>query len=293
MRARLRQTAVLAGIAVAAPALAMVGFGCGEDDVSPDTVAQAADRTVEAGGSKVVLTGSIEGEGIPRIPFSGDGAMDAKGQRGELKLRFSKPGGAGGGDKFVIEETFDRQVIYMRSPLLRPGLPGGKEWLKIDLRRATRELGADVGQLGGVGQDNPTNSLRTLRAVSGDVEKLGEEKVRGVSTTGYKATIDLRRYPKLVPARERREAQTAVERLVRLSGTATVPVEVWIDKKGLLRRERLTYSFKSPQGGRLKTRLQLELFDFGTPVDVDTPAPAEVYDATRLAAREIRKQSER
>ena len=50
-----------------------------------------------------------------------------------------------------------------------------------------------------------------LRAVSEEVEELGTEDVRGVETTHYRTTVDLRRYPDLVPPDRRELARRSIE----------------------------------------------------------------------------------
>ena len=42
-----------------------------------------------------------------------------------------------------------------------------------------------------------------LKAVSGSIEAVGSEEIRGVETSHYKATIDTAKIEKLIPAAQR------------------------------------------------------------------------------------------
>jgi hypothetical protein len=60
-----------------------------------------------------------------------------------------------------------------------------------------------------------------------------------------------------------------------------IPVDVWVDADNLLRR--MTMSFSMTEGPQEAAgTLRLELFDYGKPVTVDTPAAADVVDALSL-----------
>jgi hypothetical protein len=285
---------ILGGVTVAAMLLAT---GCGGEDlssdVSPDAVAQAASHTAKKGSYKIDFTGSIAGSGLPKkLPYTGHGAIDGKRRVGELSLDFSKAGGLGAAldpSKLRIDEVFDGLVIYMRSPLFANKLPGGKHWLRLDIKSFAKQTGA--GPLAGVGDQDPSQSLDLLRAVSGKLEKKGRQTIRGIPTTHYRATVDLRRYPRLVPRSKRRQAAAGAQRLIKLVGTSKFPVDVWVDENKLVRREALSFSFRAPGSGRLHLNQQVDLHDFGTPVGVQVPRRNDTFDATKLAGDQLRKQS--
>ena len=69
-----------------------------------------------------------------------------------------------------------------------------------------------------------------------------------------------------------------------MAGLSTVPLEVWIDEDGLVRRLTQTWNQKLPDGaGRMETKLTMDLYDFGPRVEVDPPPSNKVFDATALA----------
>jgi hypothetical protein len=158
----------------------------------------------------------------------------------------------------------DDTVLYMRFPVLAGG-GSGKPWLKMDLENLSRQAGTPLEQFGQLSQGDPTQTLKYLRA-AGDFEALGSDRVRGIETTHYKGTIDLRKVLGEVDGPQ----QEQLERLLDQSGVSTVPAEAWIDGEGYLRK--LT-----------ALGLTMELYDFGAPVALDLPSEDEVTDLTELA----------
>ena len=62
---------------------------------------------------------------------------------------------------------------------------------------------------------------------------------------------------------------------------ADVPIDVWVDDEGLLRKYEIEVDLE--QGGqKLSTFVGLELFDYGEPVDVDLPDASDVADPSAL-----------
>jgi outer membrane lipoprotein-sorting protein len=98
-----------------------------------------------------------------------------------------------------------------------------------------------------LGQADPAELLQYLRS-SSKVEKRGTATVRGVQTTHYIARIQ----PK--------QLKTAV------------PVDVWVDNSGLVRR--LTVQLQ-------QVKASLDLFDFGN-VSIDVPASSDTVDLSNM-----------
>ena len=270
---------------------------CGKDDISVDPVAEAATKTTGLASSRIAVNATIEAPGLPGpVPFTVTGVVDNRTQRGHFDVDFSRFAALGDGRlgkprDFRGEMVFADVVLYMRVPLFERALPGGKEWLRVDLRKAGREVGLDLGQLSQLGQNDPSQSLRYLRAVSGDTKRFGTERVRGVPTTRYRATIDLRKYPSIVAPDQRARARASVDRLIELSGTRSVPTEVWVDDRRTVRRLRQSYAMKATPGSaqRARTTQTIEFFDFGVEVDVEPPPREEVVDFTDLTRRADRR----
>jgi hypothetical protein len=98
-----------------------------------------------------------------------------------------------------------------------------------------------------LGAADPAQLLQDLRS-STKVEKLGTATVRGVKTTHYVARV----HPKQL--------------------AATVPVDVWVDSAGLVRR--LTVQLQ-------QVKASLDLFDFGN-VSIDVPASSDTVDLSNM-----------
>ena len=270
--------AVVAALAVGGVLL----FGGGKDTVPLSTVANAAEATNRAGGFKLTIDGSYDLPGGGNaLPMKGSGALDPQRRRG--RLAFDSAGALGGGGK--IEQIFEGDVIYMRTPAAAQQLGAKKPWLRVDVKQAGQALGIDPARLGQLGGNDPRQMLDQIRSVSGDVEKLGSEKVRGVDTTKYRADVDIRRYPDRLPPAQREQARVAVEKLVQQTGSGTYPMTLWIGDDKLVRRVRIEYDFDLPgQEEKAEFSMTMEFFDFGAPVDVSPPPAKDVQDLGELAA---------
>jgi LppX_LprAFG lipoprotein len=267
-------------LALLALTLAALPLACGGDDLSPKAaVAEAATKTADAGSARVSFNGEMTG--VPGGPLEIRGEGEFEGQRGRITFDMSDfaaaSGGLFGGE---MEMVMDGLVIYMKFPSeLAAQLPGGKPWLKMDLKEAGKELGIDFEDLMQFQQADPTQSLRYLLGASDDFEEVGSEEVRGVATTHYRGTVDLRKVAELAPE----EVRTTYERVIALAGVTELPFEVWVDEEGLARRMKYEQPLPSGSGGQKSTMaLTMEMYDFGVQVDVEPPPSDQVIDMQKL-----------
>src|SRR4051812_4291588 len=223
---------VLAAIAAALAVLA----GCGQGErrtVPVSELAAAVDQTRAAPSQRVHMDMTMSAPGLDKpIHFTGDGAIENKTRSGRLTLDMSEltafTGGTPQAGDGIMEELIDGFTVYMRWPPFSKQIGTDKEWVKLDLQKAGEQQGFDIGALaGGGGGGDPTQQLDQLRAASGGVEVVGEEKVRGADTTHYKASVDLERYPD-VAAGDPERVRRSVDRLIELTGQKKIPTEVWI-----------------------------------------------------------------
>ncbi|MEX2293710.1 MAG: hypothetical protein WD691_07960 [Acidimicrobiales bacterium] len=137
--------------------------------------------------------------------------------------------------RVIIHDT----TAYVRIPMLHE-LTGEPGWLSLS--------STELGERGSVGFAatalNPVRLVDTLRGVVGDVQEVGREEVRGVSTTHVTSTL--------------------------LTGQS---MDVWVDAEQLVRRLRVVVDDTSSELGIVTTTV--ELFDFGATVDIDVPGPGE------------------
>jgi hypothetical protein len=286
--------------------LAMIGLpvavvataGCGANQISSAPIADAAQTTIETGGARVAFTGSVTTAKGEKSSFTGGGIESLKAERGSLRLDMSQlpraatdPAGRKP-SQLYLREIFDYPTVYFSSPLFKSELPKDKKWIRFDLRKLLRaQFGADFGQLPGPQGTDPSKTLQYLRAI-GHVRKVGRERVRGVETTHYSGTQDLNKVPTLAPPKQQSQVKAAIERLIKSTGgKAELPVDVWIDKKGFVRRLRLTYSVEASPGQTTRIEQTIELYDFGVRVSVPLPPQSQVKDVTGSVSSELRKQS--
>ena len=213
-------------------AAVLVIAGCGGLSAN-QVLSGAQERTA----SFETLRFSVEGS-AGDYRFAGQGALDNRARRSQLSVDFGAQGTA--------ELVLDGSVLYARIDGLQHVPPLPTPWVSADLETLGELLGDRLGELTEWVEDGPSRVLEQLRAV-GEVEELGPEQVRGVETTRYRA-------------------------LVRLPGAPadrTVPVDVWIDGDGLVRRLRAAH-------GEPAATVTLELYDFGADVAIEPPAPQQV-----------------
>jgi hypothetical protein len=258
-------------------ALVLAACGSGGGDPSED-VAQAATKT-NGVKSYAVSTSTTMNVADKPVTFTGAGAFDVKQRRGKLSLdlRNFAEVGQNLGTVTMVLNGFD---LYLRMPFLRSVAPQLKPWLKVNLQQAGRAQGLDLSAFLQLGQGgDPTQSLQYLRGAS-DVKKKGSEKVRGVDTTHYEMTVDLRKVADKAPQQLRARLRNATSQIIQITGQRKIPVEVWVDDQGLVRR--FVQTQKIPiQGKRTDMKLRMELFDFGTAVSAAPPPASQVTDLSR------------
>jgi len=211
--------------------------------------------------------------------FTADGAFDFSGRSGTLRMDLSSMGLPG--VRGAIDVRLVDGVLYMdmgslvadASPAEREAL-GGKRWVKLDLSQLGGAAGANG--FGGLGSSDPTSALDSLRGAGSDVHEVGHETLRGVDTTHYRAQIDLSKALDEVPPSQRARVSKSLQAL----GTGTVPADVWIDGQGRVRK--LAMDLNASVGRQHVGTITMELFDFGTPVDVQAPPADQTFDLQSL-----------
>jgi hypothetical protein len=247
--------------AVALLLLALPLAACGgtSDVASLDLVAQAADKTTNVAGAHLQMSARIAGQG-ESVAFSGPGEIADHGKK--LHMRLTLPAsalGAGrkGSAKFEIVSAND--VYYLRGGPFEQIAPG--KWVKVKSNDPNFNLG----------QDDPSQMLEYLRATS-NVKEVGKGTVRGVDTTHYSARLQLDKVADSVSP----DAARALKQATKTLGTKEIPMDVWVDGDGLVRRVNMNWH---PKGGSFV--MSLDLFDFGD-VNVDVPADSDTVDLSNL-----------
>jgi hypothetical protein len=284
-----RAAAVAAGFAVAATAA--VTAGCGGSSSSAlqvDPVAAAATKTQSAGAAHVRFGIVMQRQGRV-VRLHGAGAIDGTSAEMSFKLGSllgqagpaaeSIPSGIraklshGSMKEIALEENGD-YVIYMRLGSLSSQLPGGMQWIKLDVSKLGKSAGVDLSKLMSGSELQPTDLLSMLKAEGATVHKLGTATIDGVATTQYHVTID---------AAKALQSKGLTGPLLNNAAAQmkTVSETVWIDKDGLVRRVALGYT--APQADAPKMHMTMDISDYGAPVTIAAPPSSQVFDATQFA----------
>ena len=275
--------------------LVPLAASCSNDTLAVDPVARAAETTSKADTMHMTMTMRMTAPGLASSTMTADGAFDNTARRGSMTLDMSDfarqiPGGNALADPKLWrgEEVFDfstSPVLYMRFPFMTKALPSSKPWIRIDMQKLGEQAGLDFGALMQSGQSNPAQQLDYLRSVSGDLEELGKQTVGGVETTHYRGTVDLNDYVKLVPRDQRESVRKTIEQVEKsMGGRSTYPVDVWVDSSDRVRRMAFDMKSVTPQG-TVTMAMQMDLSDFGAPVNIKLPSSSQTMDFSELTGK--------
>jgi hypothetical protein len=241
--------------------LALAVAGCGGHSASApkptNAIERAALKTSQAGSMHADFT--ISGTGVQG---SGSGVFNGGGNRsGQLSMNITASG-----QQLSIDSVIDGNTIYLRSPAITRQLPGGKQWVKLDLDKAAKQNNSSLNGLLNA-NPSPSGPLSYLLG-STVVKKVGSDKVRGVATSRYQVTVDLNRAADNISGAER----DALKQAIKAGGSSTQLLDVWTDDQGYVRKVQ----YQAP--GASKSTLTMELHDFGSPVSISDPPTNQVVD---------------
>ncbi|MET8812710.1 hypothetical protein ABZW47_11940 [Streptomyces sp. NPDC004549] len=278
-----RRTALAAAVAAALSGIAACGA---QDDgkggkashdvvpVSPIAALRAADKSTDRAESAKVRSTMSLGK---LMDTSADGVLAwGDGMRGEMTITYTggdmaelmrKAGSASSEARYLPDAFYSR----MSDAFARQN--SGKHWVRYGY--------ADLAKLGGRGstaylQDqvrhsSPNQSVKLLLA-SGDVKKVGEEKVDGTATTHYAGTVD-------IAALARKNSGLTASQLSELkseltqAGVTTETIDVWLDGKNLLVKK--VERAKTANGTMVSTA---HYSDYGVKVTAEAPAAGDTKD---------------
>jgi hypothetical protein len=282
-----RTAGIAAALAIAAVAAVTAGCGGGRSSaVALDPVAAAATKTQNAGVAKMRLHIALktpQSRGTT-IHVEGTGAID--GTNSELSLglgRLLLQGGAGlplgipsselrhaTVKEIAVEQNGD-YVVYLSLGPLSSQLPGGKQWIELDLSKLGKSAGLDLSKLMSGAQFQPGDLLSMAKSEGAKVHKVGPATIDGTATTHYRVSID--------PATALKASGLASPSLAGAAGQMkTVTENVWIGKDGLLRRIQSSYA-----ADKSHFALTMDLYDYGAHVAIAAPPSSATYDITQLA----------
>jgi hypothetical protein len=285
MRSTLVRGAVFAGAWLAAAALVA---GCGgaagsggQGGAGPHTIAglqpfvvarQAPDVTRAAGSARVEANMRMDLSGTTG-DIRSTGSYDFAAQIGE----FDSTATGGGLPDATGHAIVARNILYEQ-------YPDRQRWARTDFSKLVNTP---------IGQQDPSQQLDLLRGVSDDAREVGTEQLRGTAVRHYAIKID--------PVRLAAETTVVVPGSIvesAMKAAGPMPADVYVDEDGRVRKLAVSIDVRGANidtsalgdfanDPDLKARLDsmhsssditIEYFDFGVPVSVQVPDPAQVVD---------------
>ncbi|WP_158276592.1 hypothetical protein [Paraconexibacter algicola] len=297
-----RLVAALATASLLAPG-ALLAAGCGDDDGGDGggggtnggvvSVAQAAQRTAQKSSAKLALSVRISGAGLPKpiaLKASGVTALDRPAGRMTIDLA-PLAQSLGAPLSGTVEVLYDGGVVNVKLPQGAgiPALPGGAEWLKLDIGALAKSAGVDTTGLDKLYSVDPASQLKLLESI-GTLKKVGEVQVDGQPTTHFRGTYSPQQAIDALPAEQKDRINKLLGDLEKLAGGSEalgldtqIPADLYVGEDGVARK--ITSTVKLPAqngvpGGTVEQEYVLS--DFGTKLDLTAPAAGDTYDAAQL-----------
>jgi hypothetical protein len=253
-----------------------VATGCGGGAAkSPQELVQAAAAKTR-GYASVRFRASVEFEitgGARSIRVNGTGASIDHGRIVVMDATFDEP--SAGITHLPVKLVLGDNVSYLRyeSPGLASLMPPGKPWVVVT-------NGAQAPELG---QNDPAQLVSYLESTS-DMRFVRTEAVDGLSTSHYSGSLVLDKVRQRAIAAG---ASTALFDAVAAIGLKKIPIDAWIDERGLLRRIRAELHIANPQNSSQKLRLleSADFFDYGATVRAQVPSRSQAITLKQFEKR--------
>lgn len=205
--------------------------------LNPQHIVQAAyTKTSAAGSMRFAMNLSINASGLD-MHISGAGVETLDGKQADVSMTVP-----GAGDMQL--RLVDRAVYVKASSTTGPA--AGK-WLQVPAAQAQQVTDSE-------GFD-PKQGLKMLQSVSTDgVHDRGPATVRGVPTTHYVATLDMQKVAAQASSAAGATSDSGSDSLGSMltqSGLANMPVDLYIDDQGRLRRLSMTMDMSKALSGML------------------------------------------
>lgn len=271
-----------------------------------EAVARSASLVQEQPGYRFTFRMSMDG--IAEISgagfaIEGVGAVDQARDRSSMSLDLramrqmllaSGDATAAELDQFLgdgqIDVVQDGSTVYLKMPFLAQQLHATTPWVAATMP-ATMPAGAGEPALGGLGSlgmfggmagfgsaGSPADYFDQIKTLDPTVREAGSEVVRGVQTTRYSGSFDMR---KLLSAQLTPDQAAQLNSAMPLIDAFRIPYDVWIAEDGLPRRITTRIDFgglgaPSSGGAAPGMTFSYELFDYGAPGEIVVPAASQV-----------------
>jgi hypothetical protein len=267
--------------------LAFLLFGAGGGKLG-SPIAQAATLSSSTPGYRMHMSLQLTSSALDGpVSAAGKGVVDLRDHATSMSMSMNLGADPDitqqlGGSDIRADIIIAGTTAYVRFPALTRSLPGsGGKWIKVDLGKL-----AGLPGLSSLGTSpstaDPSETLESLRSVSGSIEDLGRARVDGFSTTHYRAFLSASRLLGSLPASEQGLAKPALSILEQALPGGEFPEDVWIDAHDLVRRVQTTLDMDLPGGQNIQETVIVDLGDYGPQVPPTAPPSSQLLDLSSL-----------
>jgi hypothetical protein len=277
-----RRAGIATALAVAAVAAVTAGCGGGgKSALALDPVAAAATKTQHAGAARIRFSMAVNAPQLQgkTVQIRATGAID--GTSGEMTFDLGSmlqhagiPAGRSMTEIF-LEEDGDFVVYLDLGAALASQIPGGKQWIKLDVSKLGKSAGIDLNQLMSGSQLQPTDLLSILKSEDAQIRKVGPATIGGTATTHYHVVLQM-----VETIKDRGVSSPMLAAIA--AQIPTLPEDVWIGKDGLVRRIKFSVATQA-HGKSVQMAMAMDLYDYGANFTIAAPPGSDVFDATQFA----------
>jgi hypothetical protein len=285
---------------VAAAAVAFLTLGSSGARIG-GPVAQAATLSSNTPGYRMRMSLQMSSSALASpITASGTGVVDLRDHASSMSVAmnlgnnpqaFSQLAGGApvtqalGGSTVQMAMVTTKDAVYLQLPSgLIASLPtSGRRWVKVEIGKFSGLPGLASFGGGNPTTSDPTNMLHFLRSSSGVVIVVGHQRVDGAQTTHYRTELSVSHLADGLPAGERDAVQQGLARVEQALTGGQLPVDVWVDAHGHVRRVVMSLDITIPNGASLQELVRMDLTDYGPQTVPTPPPPDQVIDLSSLA----------
>jgi hypothetical protein len=166
-------------------------------------------------------------------------------------------------------------TVYMKFPFFTAFLGADTEWVSMPAEQS--DMADDVTP--NTAPTDPGAFLESFQEAEGEVEVVGSEEIRGISTTHYRIMID-EQWAETLTEEEMGDLEEQG-----FSPDATFPLDLWVDDDGLVHRMSIVAEasqLEDAEGEFESMTMTFDFFDFGQPVTIEPPPADQVTDMDEL-----------
>lgn len=250
---------------------ACLGIGAITPSAAQDAVdvPAAVQATVDTGSLGVDMVFTLSGQtqdGVQTLDMIATGALELGPQR-RMQLAMDMTDYDAGNMELILDDRF----LYIRGDAWAEQL-GDTDWFGVDLD-STDPAVDDWRDLAS-GQNDASMALYWLLGATGTPAAVKRERVGEVPTDRLVMHLDLELALDLVPPELRPVLEQVITEARARDIEPLFEADVWIGDDGLIHRAK--YAFEDLPPGITEMVVTYDFRDFGAPLDLELPDPADV-----------------